>query len=77
MDYKIKLPDGTEQIVQIIATTYKKLKVWKLNFSGRKEIVLYKVGTEWLQWTEDYLEQCYVSAIGAFLDGQERNSILT
>ena len=70
MDYIIKLTDGTEQIVKIIATTYKRLKVWKLEFSG-KEIMLYKVGSEWLQQTEDYLEQCYVSSIGAFIDSLE------
>jgi len=76
MDYIIKLTDGTEQIVKIIATTYKRLKVWKLDFSGGKQIMLYKVGTEWLQRTEDYLEQCYVTAIGAFIDGQEDNHSL-
>lgn len=73
MDYIIKLTDGTEQIVKIIATTYKRLKVWKLEFSG-KEIMLYKVGSEWLQRTEDYLEQRYVSSIGAFIDSLESGS---
>jgi hypothetical protein len=71
MNYKIKLTDGTEQVIQIIATTYKKLKVWKLNFSGGKEIMLFKVGAEWLQRTEDYLEECYVTTIGAFIDSLE------
>lgn len=73
MDYIIKLTDGTEQIVKIIATTYKRLKVWKLEFSG-KEVMLYKVGSEWLQRTEDYLEQRYVSSIGAFIDSLESGS---
>jgi hypothetical protein len=68
MDYKIKLTDGTYQIIQIIATTFKKLKVWKLSFSGGKEIMLYKMGSQWLQRTEDCLEQCYVIAIGAYID---------
>lgn len=71
MDYKIRLTDGTTQIVQIIATTFKKLKVWKLNFTNGKEIMLYKVGNEWMQRTEDYLELCYVVSIGAFIDGLE------
>jgi hypothetical protein len=68
MDYKIKLKDGTIQIIQIISTTFKKLKVWKLSFSGGKEIMLFKVGSQWLQRTEDCLEQCYVISIGAFID---------
>jgi len=33
------LKDGTTQIIQIIATTFKKLKVWKLTFSGGKDII--------------------------------------
>jgi hypothetical protein len=74
MNYKIKLTDGTEQIVQIVATTYKKLKVWKLNFSGGKEVMLYKVGSEWLQRTEDYLEHRYLNTIGAFIDSLENQS---
>ena len=71
MDYRIKLTDGTTQIVKIIATTFKKLKVWKLSFAGGKEIMLYKVGSQWLQRTEDYLEQRYVILIGAYIDNME------
>jgi uncharacterized protein len=68
MDYKLKLTDGTIQMIQIISTTFKKLKVWKLSFAGGKEIMLYKVGTQWLQRTEDCLEQCYVISVGAYID---------
>jgi len=71
MDYRIRLKDGTTQIIQIIATTFKKLKVWKLSFSGGKEVMLYKVGTQWMQRTEDYLEQRYVTLIGAYIDRME------
>jgi hypothetical protein len=59
MDYKIKLTDGTIQIIQIIATTFKKLKVWKLSFDSGREIMLYKVGSQWLPRTEDSLEEIY------------------
>ena len=71
MNYKIRLKDGTTQMIQIIATTFKKLKVWKLHFTNGKEIMLYKVGNEWMQRTEDYLELSYVLAIGAYIDGFE------
>jgi hypothetical protein len=70
MNYKIRLKDGTTQIIQIIATTFKKLKVWKLTFSGGKDIILYKVGSQWMQRTDDYLEPRYVVSIGAYIDGQ-------
>lgn len=73
MEYKIKLADGTSKIIQILSTTFKKLKVWKVRFEDGREILLYKVGAEWLQRTEDYLEQCYVIAIGAYIDGLETN----
>lgn len=73
MEYKIKLKDGTTKIIQILATTFKKLKVWKVGFDDGKEILLYKVGTEWMQRTEDYLEECYVISIGAYIDSLELN----
>jgi hypothetical protein len=73
MEYKIKFKDGTTKIIQILATTFKKLKVWKVGFDDGKEILLYKVGTEWMQRTEDYLEECYVISIGAHIDSLELN----
>lgn len=73
MNYKIRLADGTTQVVQIIATTFKKLKVWKLRFTNGTEIMLYKCGSQWLQRTEDFLEQYYVTSIGAYIDALESN----
>jgi hypothetical protein len=35
--------------------------------------MLYKIGSQWLQRTEDYLDQSYVLSIGAFIDGLEPN----
>jgi hypothetical protein len=71
MDYKIRLTDGTIQIVEIIATTFKKLKVWKLHFKNGTEIMMYKCGSEWLQRTEDFLEHCNLISIGAYIDSLE------
>ena len=73
MDYKIRLKDGTTQIVQIIGTTFKKLKVWKLCFKNGTEIMLYKCGNEWLQRTEDFLEQYSLISVGAYIDSLETN----
>jgi hypothetical protein len=75
MDYKIKFTDGTTEIIQIIATSFKKLNVWKLSFAGGKEIMLYKVGSEWLQRTEDCLEECYLISIGAYIDRMSQPQI--
>jgi hypothetical protein len=68
MNYTIRLKDGTIQIIDIIATTFKKMKVWKLSFSNGKDIVLCKVGSQWLQRKEDFLEQKYIISIGAYID---------
>lgn len=71
MNYKIKLKDGTTQVIRIIATTFKKLEVWKLSFSSGREIMLFKIGSQWLQRNEDFLEQRYVTSIGAYIDASE------
>lgn len=68
MDYKLKLKDGSTHIVEIIATTYKKLKVWRVQFKDGKEVMLYKVGNEWMQRIDDFLDQMTMLAIGAHID---------
>jgi predicted DNA-binding antitoxin AbrB/MazE fold protein len=68
MDYKLKLKDGTEHIVEIIATTFKKLKVWKVQFKDGKEVMLYKVGNEWMQRIDDFLDQITMATLGAHID---------
>lgn len=73
MNYKIRLADGTTQVVQIIATTFKKLKVWRLRFTNGTEIMLYKCGSQWLQRTEDFLDQYHVTSIGSYIDAIESN----
>jgi hypothetical protein len=72
MNYKIRLKDGTTQIIDIIATTFKRMKVWKLSFSDGKDIMLYKVGSQWLQRKEDFLEQHYLILIGAYIDALQK-----
>jgi len=68
MDYRLRLTDGTTHMIQIFATTFKKFKVWKLAFDNGTEIMLYKVGSQWMQRREDFLEQSYVISIGAYID---------
>ena len=40
MDHKITLKDGTVQAIRIIATTFKKLKVWLVQFKDGKQAKL-------------------------------------
>lgn len=69
MGYKRILINGTEQIIEIVATTFKKLKVWSVRFKDGTEVMLYKVGSEWLQRTEDSLDELSLHSIGLCIDG--------
>ena len=73
MDYKIVLPDGTTQAIQIISTSFKKLKVWLVRFKDGKQAVLYKAGNEWMQRTEDFLDSALLMAIGRCIDSLEQS----
>lgn len=68
MNYKIKLHDGTVHAIQIMATTFKKMKVWLVQFKDGKQAMLYKAGNEWMQRTEDFLDGSLVRAIGQYID---------
>jgi hypothetical protein len=73
MNYKIMLPDGTTQAIQIISTSFKRLKVWLVRFKDGKQAVLYKAGNEWMQRTEDFLDSSLILAIGRCIDSFEKS----
>ena len=74
MHYKIKLKDGTVQAIQIMSTTFKKFKVWLVQFKDGKQAMLYKCGNEWMQRTEDFLDASLIIIIGKCIDGiSEKN----
>lgn len=67
MNYKMKLADGTTQVIQITADYFKTWRVWKVQING-KVAMLYKLGSEWMQRNEDYLDAHTLMAIGKFID---------
>jgi len=67
MKYKMKLADGTTQIVQITAAYFKTWRVWQVQING-KVAMLYKLGSEWMQRNEDYLDAYTLQAIGKYID---------
>lgn len=69
MDYKIKLADGTTQLIQITHEIFKKWKVWKVQFADGKVAMLFKSGNEWLQRNDDVLDSYLLSTIGKCIDG--------
>ena len=69
MKYEIVLTrNGYKQALQIIADTFKTLKVWKVRFQDGEEAVLFKCGTEWFQRNEDSLDRWLLKAIGEKID---------
>ena len=69
MHHKIKLKDGTVQAVKIVATTFKKFRVWLVEFKDGKQAMLYKSGNEWMQRTEDFLDASLIMILGQYIDG--------
>jgi hypothetical protein len=67
MNYKLKLADGTIQLIEITAGYFKTWRVWQVKING-KAATLYKLGTEWMQRNEDYLDTYTLKAIGEFID---------
>lgn len=67
MNYKVKLADGTTQLMEITTGYFKNWKVWIVNING-KATMLYKLGSEWMQRNEDLLDSRTLRAIGEFID---------
>ena len=69
MRYEIVLSrNGYKQAIQLIAETFKNLKVWKVKFQDGGEAMLFKCGNIWLQRNEDDLDRGLLSAIGEKID---------
>ena len=68
MKYKIKLPDGTAQFIQITSAYFKTWHVWMVKFDNGKTAMLFKIGGEWMQRTEDFLEFSVLKELGSFID---------
>jgi hypothetical protein len=68
MNYYIKLSDGSVQLINITRAYFKSWPVWKVKFKDGKAVMLYKLGSEWMQRNEDFLEAHVLSAIGTCID---------
>jgi hypothetical protein len=77
MEYKIKLADGTLQLIKITSAYFKAWHVWKVRFDDGKVVMLFKLGSEWMQRNEDYLDAHVLTVVGVCIDKIifKRNSI--
>ena len=68
MERKIKLADGTLQLIKITRAYFKSWHVWKVIFDDGKVVMLFKLGSEWMQRNEDYLDAHVLSLVGKCID---------
>ncbi|WP_374950980.1 hypothetical protein [Mucilaginibacter sp.] len=68
MKHKIKLPDGTAQLIEITSAYFKSWQVWKVKFADGKAAMLFKLGSEWMQRNEDFLDEKVIAAVGNRID---------
>ncbi|CAN5270340.1 hypothetical protein BH09BAC6_BH09BAC6_06080 [soil metagenome] len=68
MDHEIKLPDGSSRCIKITSAYFKSWHVWNVEFDRGKAVMLFKLGGEWMQRNEDFLDAHILSAIGSYID---------
>ena len=68
MKYRIKLADGTAQLVQITSAYLKTWHVWNVRFDDGKVVMLFKLGSDWMQRNQDFLDAHMVNILGNCID---------
>jgi hypothetical protein len=68
MKYRIKLADGTTQLIQITTDLYKSWKVWKVQFADGKAAMLLNRATNGYRGNEDILDNYLLTTIGKCID---------
>ena len=68
MKHKIKLADGTAKVIKITSAYFKSWHVWNIQFDDGKAVMLFKLGSEWMQRNEDFLDAHVLSVIGGCID---------
>ena len=68
MKYKIKLADGTAQLVHITSAYFKTWHVWNVRFDDGKAVMLFKLGSDWMQRNQDFLDAHMVNILGNCID---------
>ena len=68
MKHKIKLADGTAHLIDITSAYFKTWHVWNVKFADGKTAMLFKLGSEWMQRNEDFLDEHVLTAIGNRID---------
>jgi hypothetical protein len=68
MEYKIKLADGKAHLINITSAYFKTWQVWQVKFTDGKVAMLFKLGSEWMQRNDDFLEAEVLEVLGRTID---------
>ena len=68
MEYKIKLADGKAHLINITSAYFKSWQVWQVRFTDGKVAMLFKLGSEWMQRNDDFLEAEVIEVLGRTID---------
>lgn len=68
MNYKIASKDGTTQLVNIASAYFKAWQVWNVQFANGNRFMLFKMGSEWMQRKEDFLDLYVLDTLGKCID---------
>lgn len=56
------------QLIEITSAYFKTWHVWTVKFADGKAAMLFKLGSEWMQRNEDFLDEHIIHAIGKRID---------
>ena len=51
------------KFLHITSTSFRKWKLWRVQFHDGKETFLYRCGNEWMQWSKTHLDKPVLTAI--------------
>ncbi|MDP9046968.1 MAG: hypothetical protein M3N14_02450 [Bacteroidota bacterium] len=68
MKYKIKLANGKVQLAQITSAYFKSWHVWNVRFDDGKVAMLFKLGSDWMQRNQDFLDVQVLNSLGDCID---------
>jgi hypothetical protein len=60
--------NGREQTISFNPAEFKGLQVWNVSFEDGQQVMLYKLGNEWMQHNESELDPHSLLLVGAQID---------
>ncbi|EHQ24961.1 hypothetical protein [Mucilaginibacter paludis] len=72
---------GVIRFLHITSTSFRRWKIWRIQFHDGKETFMYRCGNQWMQWSKNYLDKPVLKAIEECIENStirnQLKSILT